>query len=58
MPALTTSRPLKDESPSSESPRAAVDGLMARVYDELRALASRYLRHEAPLHILQTTAQS
>ena len=29
---------------------------MARVYDELRALASRYLRHEAPLHVLQTTA--
>lgn len=29
---------------------------MQQVYDELRALASRYLRHETPVHILQTTA--
>lgn len=34
----------------------ALNELMPLVYDELRRLASRYLRHERPGHTLQTTA--
>ena len=34
----------------------ALNRLMPLVYDELRRLASRYLRHERPGHSLQTTA--
>jgi len=34
----------------------ALNKLMPLVYDELRRLASRYLRHERPGHTLQTTA--
>jgi RNA polymerase sigma factor (TIGR02999 family) len=34
----------------------ALNRLMPLVYDELRRLASRYLRHERPGHTLQTTA--
>jgi RNA polymerase sigma-70 factor, ECF subfamily len=34
----------------------ALDRLMPRVYDELRRVASRYLRHERPDHTLQPTA--
>jgi RNA polymerase sigma factor (TIGR02999 family) len=34
----------------------ALNKLMPLVYDELRRLAKRYLRHERPGHTLQTTA--
>ena len=34
----------------------ALNKLMPLVYDELRRLASRYLRNERPGHTLQTTA--
>lgn len=36
--------------------REAVDKLLPIVYDELRALADRYLRHDRPDHTLQATA--
>ena len=36
--------------------QAALNQLMPLVYDELRRLASRYLRQERPGHTLQTTA--
>ena len=36
--------------------RAALDQLMAIVYDELRSLANRFLRDERDGHTLQTTA--
>ena len=36
--------------------REALDDLLPLVYDELRRLASRYLRHESPDHTLQPTA--
>ena len=36
--------------------REALNKLMPLVYDELRRLASRHLRHERPGHTLQTTA--
>ena len=36
--------------------KAALDALLPAVYDELRALAGRYLRHERPDHTLQPTA--
>ena len=36
--------------------RAALDGLMPLVYDELRLIAARYLRKERPGHTLQSTA--
>ena len=36
--------------------RGALDRLMPRVYDELRRVAGRYLRHERPDHTLQPTA--
>lgn len=39
-----------------EGDRAALDQLMPLVYDELRRLAKRYLRRQAPGHTLQTTA--
>jgi hypothetical protein len=35
---------------------AVADKLMPLVYDEFRALAARYLRHERPDHTLQPTA--
>jgi RNA polymerase sigma factor (TIGR02999 family) len=38
-----------DDSPSLES-------LLPQVYDELRQLAHRYLRHQSPGHTLQSTA--
>ncbi|MBU0618366.1 MAG: sigma-70 family RNA polymerase sigma factor [Planctomycetes bacterium] len=34
----------------------AADSILPIVYDELRRLASRYLRHQRPGHTLQTTA--
>jgi len=36
--------------------QAALNRLMPLVYDELRRLASHYVRHERPGHTLQTTA--
>ena len=36
--------------------RAALDRLMAVVYDELRRFARRYMRQEDPAHTLQATA--
>ena len=40
----------------SDGGRAALDELLPLVYDELRGIASRYLRHEAGDHTLQPTA--
>ncbi len=40
---------------SSGDARAA-DSILPVIYDELRGLADRFLRHEAPGHTLQTTA--
>jgi RNA polymerase sigma factor (TIGR02999 family) len=40
----------------SKGDQEALNKLMPLVYDELRRLASRYLRHERPGHTLQTTA--
>jgi RNA polymerase sigma-70 factor, ECF subfamily len=40
----------------SDGDRAALDRLTPIVYDELRRLASRYMRGERPGHSLQTTA--
>jgi RNA polymerase sigma-70 factor (ECF subfamily) len=40
----------------SKGDEEALNQLMPLVYDELRRLASRYLRHERPGHTLQTTA--
>lgn len=40
---------------SSGDSRAA-DAILPHIYDELRGLADRFLRHEAPGHTLQTTA--
>jgi RNA polymerase sigma factor (TIGR02999 family) len=40
----------------SNGDQAALDRLMPLVYDELRRLASHYVRHERPGHTLQTTA--
>lgn len=36
--------------------QAALDQLMPLVYDELRRIAGRYMRQQAPGHTLQTTA--
>src|SRR5258708_21319157 len=36
--------------------QAALDNLVPIVYDELRGLASNYMRGERPGHLLQTTA--
>ena len=36
--------------------QAALDRLLPLVYDELRRVASGYMRHERPDHMLQTTA--
>ena len=40
----------------SDGDQEALNKLMPLVYDELRRLASRHLRHERPGHTLQTTA--
>jgi RNA polymerase sigma factor (TIGR02999 family) len=40
----------------SNGDQEALNKLMPLVYDEMRRLASRYLRHERPGHTLQTTA--
>ena len=40
----------------SRGNQAALDQLVALVYDELRRLASLYMRGERPDHLLQTTA--
>jgi len=40
----------------SNGDQAALNRLMPLVYDELRRLASHYVRHERPSHTLQTTA--
>jgi len=40
----------------SEGDQEALNKLMPLVYDELRRLARRHLRHERPSHTLQTTA--
>lgn len=42
--------------PSDPLPPRAVDHWLPLVYDELRSLAGRYLRREAPGHTLQATA--
>ena len=36
--------------------RAALDQLMPLIYEELRKMARRYMRHQNPGHTLQTTA--
>src|ERR1043166_3045903 len=36
--------------------QAALDALIPIIYDELRRLASNYMRGERPDHVLQTTA--
>src|SRR4030095_6230897 len=40
----------------SNGDESAFDRLVPLVYDELRALARRYMRHERPDHTLQATA--
>src|SRR5256886_1772609 len=40
----------------SSGNQAALDRLVPVVYDELRRLASNYMRGERPGHLLQTTA--
>jgi RNA polymerase sigma factor (TIGR02999 family) len=40
----------------NDGDRAALDRLMPVVYDELRRLARRFMRHEDPAHTLQATA--
>jgi RNA polymerase sigma factor (TIGR02999 family) len=40
----------------SRGDQAALDRLLPIVYDELRGLASAYMRRERPEHLLQTTA--
>src|SRR5215471_8548344 len=40
----------------SEGHQAALNRLLPLVYDELRRLASGYMRRERPDHMLQTTA--
>src|SRR5450759_3377401 len=40
----------------SEGDRSALERLTPIVYDELRRLARRYMKHERPGHSLQTTA--
>jgi RNA polymerase sigma factor (TIGR02999 family) len=40
----------------SDGGREALDELLPLVYDELRSIASRYLRHESGDHTLQPTA--
>ena len=40
----------------SDGNRDAIEDLLPLVYEELRRLASRYLRHEASGHTLQPTA--
>src|ERR1035441_7112292 len=40
----------------SDGDQSALEGLTPIVYDELRRLAHRYMRHERPGHSLQTTA--
>ena len=40
----------------SQGDAAALDRLTPLVYDELRRLAHRYMRHERAGHTLQTTA--
>jgi RNA polymerase sigma factor (TIGR02999 family) len=41
---------------ASEGNKAALDELMAVVYDELHRMAVNYMRHERPAHTLQPTA--
>ena len=40
----------------SNGDESAFDKLVPLVYQELRALAQRYMRHERPDHTLQATA--
>lgn len=40
----------------SRGDQASLDRLLPAVYEELRRLAGRYMRHQAPEHTLQTTA--
>jgi len=40
----------------SSGKQSALDDLIPMVYDELRRLASHYMREERPDHLLQTTA--
>jgi len=40
----------------SNGDRSALDELMPLVYQELRRIAGRYMRHESPGHTLQTSA--
>jgi RNA polymerase sigma-70 factor (ECF subfamily) len=40
----------------TDGDRAVLDGLLPLIYDELRSLASKYLRRERPGHTLQPTA--
>src|SRR5918996_722296 len=59
-PFVTTTRSRKDVTDLliewSEGNQEALNKLMPLVYDELRRLASRYLRNERTGHTLQTTA--
>src|SRR5919106_874778 len=59
-PFMTTTRSRKDVTDLliewSEGNQEALNKLMPLVYDELRRLASRYLRNERTGHTLQTTA--
>ncbi|HWB10858.1 MAG TPA: sigma-70 family RNA polymerase sigma factor [Pirellulales bacterium] len=55
--ALDRARRAKQPTPECSDPRARpVDELVPLIYDELRRVAARYLRREAPGNTLQPTA--
>lgn len=54
--ASMTGQPQQPDSGSDASDAAEVDALLPIVYDDLRALARRYLGSERPGHTLQPTA--
>src|SRR5262245_6497880 len=56
-PSSQPQPPTPPRPPSPDAtPSTPADRLLDIVYDELRALASAYLRNERPDHTLQTTA--
>lgn len=55
-PRIQQTEPTKLLTGLSTGGRGAVDALLPVVYDELRALAQGYLRHERSDHTLQPTA--
>lgn len=55
-PRIQQTEPTKLLTGLSTGGRSAVDALLPVVYDELRALAQGYLRHERSDHTLQPTA--